>query len=306
LGRIYEAGAELAELHCTSSARDLDCLAVLVGAQGCLDRARVAVERRPGIRGAWSGVDVERAWVNIHAAEVAVVRLSDPVAVKAKIPNVIFDAEHVLGRSDKRFKSLDEYDKKKELQPDDRPFIAESVRTVYAATTRAFVQARSFRNILFSATFFLMLFSIAFGILSALLLPQVVMCGPNCPIDSPTLHLWQVELLGLFGASVVGSVAIRRMRGSSQPYAVPMASLLIKLPLGALSAAGGLVLIHSGFFSPMFPSPTTAQLVAYAVIFGASQQTFTRLIDRQAQEVLDHLPPAGRGSATSTTSDEQN
>jgi hypothetical protein len=304
LGRINEATAELAELDCVCRGHDLHCLAILVRAREWLGVARIAVERRPSPLGAWSGVDVERAWVNIHAAEVALIRLSDPVAVKAKIPNIIFDAEHVLGRRDERFKCLDEYNNKKKLKGDDREFIAESVKTVYAATTKAFVQARSFRNILFSATFFLTLFAIAFGILSARLVPEIIMCGPTCP-PPPSLHPWQVELLGLFGASIIGSIAIRRMRGSSQPYAILMASLLVKLPLGALTAAGGLMLIHAGFLSPIFPSPNTAQLVAYAVIFGASQQTFTRLIDRQAQQVLDHLPSANRDAASGTSPDQR-
>ena len=308
LGRINVARAELAEVHCTAAAHDLDCLATLNGAKECLDLARDAVERPPGLLGAWSGVDVERAWVNIHAAEVALIRLSSPVAVKAKIPNVIFDAQHVLGRGDKRFKSLDEYNKQKKLKPDDRAFIAESVKTVYAETTRSFIRARSFRNILFATTFILTLFAITFGVLSSYgQLPQVIMCGPgpNCPSDSPALQVWQVEVLGLFGAGVIGSVAIRRMRGSSQPYAVPMASLLVKLPLGALTATGGLILVRSGLFNQIFLSLNTGQLVAFAVIFGASQQTFTQLIDRQAQQVLDHIPTAGRGVANSTSTDEQ-
>jgi hypothetical protein len=76
-----------------------------------------------------------------------------------------------------------------------------------------------------------------------------------------------------------------------------MASLAVKLPTGALTAVGGLLLIRAGILGPAVASSATAQVVAYALLFGASQQTFTRLIDRQAQTVLDSLPSADRDPA---------
>ena len=96
---------------------------------------------------------------------------------------------------------------------------------------------------------------------------------------------------GVFGASLMGSVAIRRMQGSSTPYRIPMASLLLKLPTGALTAAAGLMLIRAASHGSIIAPPSTAQLVAYALIFGAGQQTITSLIDTQAQKVLNAITP---------------
>jgi hypothetical protein len=266
-------------------------------AEDRLDAASERVRRRPSIGSAWSGVDVEQAWVNIHAAEVTLIRFSDPVTVKAMIPSIVADASQVLGSRHELFRSLREFDTKNPLNPADRESIAQLVQTVYRATSDEYVRARSFRNILFSTTFVLTLLAVGLGILGALR-PGISMWEQN---STPTgLSLWLAELLGLLGASIVGSVAIRRMRGSSQPYAVPMASLLVKLPTGALTAATGLMMMRAGFLDPVIKAASTAgaaQMVAYALILGASQQIVTRLIDQQAQHVLDAVPSIDRDAA---------
>jgi hypothetical protein len=99
-----------------------------------------------------------------------------------------------------------------------------------------------------------------------------------------------VELLGVFSAALIGALAIRKMRGTSTPYAIPLASLLVKLPAGAMTAVGGLLLMRAGVLGPPVAMSATPQVLAYTLVLGASQQTFTRLIDRQAQNVLDAIP----------------
>jgi hypothetical protein len=309
--RLAAAWRELALSRINDAAVELDCLAreqrsgeqrQLDDARRRLALAREIVESGPSVCAAWSGVDVERAWLNIHAVEVALIRLSDPNTVSAKIPNIIADASQVLRPDDARLKQLHEY-KGKELKDEDREVIAQSVKTVYAASTNEYVRARSFRNILFGATLVLTLFAIGFGFLGAR--PEISLCDPTqCPARSCP-SLWVIELLGLFSASLIGSVAIRRMRGTSTPYAVPMASLLVKLPTGAFTAVGGLLLIRAGMLGPAVAAAPTPQLVAYALVFGASQQTFTRLIDRQAQTVLDSIPSTDRDPAKGTNADRQ-
>lgn len=278
----------------------------LDAAEKHLQLAEEIIKCAPAPRSAWTGVDVERAWVNVHAVEVTLIRLSDPTAVAAKLPEIIGEAEQVLNPDDLRRKRLGDYAKKKPLLSADRAPIAELAEDVYAAVATEHVRARSFRNILFSATLALTLFAIVFGILGSLAPSEVSLCAPNaatqakCPsgLSQPSGgDVWVTEFLGLFSASLVGAVAIRRMRGTSTPYAVPMASLLLKLPTGALTAVGGLLLVRAGILGPAVASADTAQLVAYALLFGASQQAFTRLIDRQAQSVLDSIPSADRDPA---------
>ena len=314
--RLHAAWRENAQSLIVDLDAEVDCLAQqlgpeisasaqrrLVEAKQRLHAADWIVRSRPGVRHAWTGVDVARAWANIHAVEVTLIRLSAPAAVAAKLPDIVADASLVLKPNDARLENLRQYEKCRPLQDEDRDAIAEDVKAIYTACADDHIRTRSFRNILFGATFVLALFAVGFGLLGWRSPEWVGLCAPRvqtvptCPSGrgAPTGgDVFLVELIGLFSASLVGSVAIRRMRGSSTPYAVPMASLLVKLPTGALTAVGGALLIRAGVLGPDVAVAGTAQLVAYALIFGAGQQAFTRLIDIQTQDVLNSIPTAGR------------
>ena len=108
-----------------------------------------------------------------------------------------------------------------------------------------------------------------------------------------------VELLGLLAASITGAISIRNLSGTSTPYAVPMVSLALKLPIGALTALGGLLFLRAGF-GPTVTSLSQAQICAYALVFGASQQLFMQFVDKQAKTVLDAATTPG--DKTKTTS----
>jgi hypothetical protein len=306
---------------------EVDCLARsstacerrLTEAKRRLAVAAQIIERRARPWSAWTGVDVERAWVNVHAVEVTLIRLSPAATVAAKLPDIVADAQQVLRPDDPRLQRLCEYANARLVDDGAREPIADIVTAIHAATASEHVRARSFRNILLSATIALTIFSVAFAVLGSFYPNVVDLCAPaaatpaqpasgpaaapTCPSSQPNptgTDVWVVELLGLFSASLIGAVAIRKMRGTSTPYAVPMASLLVKLPTGALTAVGGLLLIRAGVLGPAVAASATAQVVAYALAFGASQQSFTRLIDNQAQTVLDSLPSADRDPAKSS------
>jgi hypothetical protein len=108
-----------------------------------------------------------------------------------------------------------------------------------------------------------------------------------------------VMVLGMVGAAVVGAAAIRRMRGTSTPFAVPLLLLVLKLPTGALTAFLGLVLLHGQFVPGLSALDDSGQILAWAVIFGAAQQLVTGLVDKNAQTVLDST-----GSAPMTATKE--
>jgi hypothetical protein len=96
-------------------------------------------------------------------------------------------------------------------------------------------------------------------------------------------------------ATLAGAIALRGMRGTSTPYAVPVALILLKLPAGALTAVLGLLFIRGGFVPGLSALDSSAQIIAWAIIFGYAQQVFTRLIDTQGQGILHDV--AGQGAA---------
>jgi len=282
------------------------------------------VSKQPTPWGAWTGVDVERAWVNVHAVVVTTIRLSDPATVSAKLPDIIANAESVLRPDDPRLKSLQGYASSPRMDDSAIESIAQSVTAVHSATANEHVRARSFRNILLATTFALTVFAAGLGLLGSLSPRNVNLCAPQAQpgattsvaqaqVTCPTAgsapsggDVFFVELMGLLGASLIGSIAIRKMRGTSTPYAVPMSSLLVKLPTGAMTAVGALILLRAGMLGPAVAGSATPQVLAYALVFGVSQQTFTRLIDQQAQTVLNSISSTDRDPAADTGPDRDN
>jgi hypothetical protein len=110
--------------------------------------------------------------------------------------------------------------------------------------------------------------------------------------------LLTVELVGLTAASIVVAAAIRHMRGSSEPYALPVALALLKLPTGAVTAFLGLLLMRGGFVPGLSALDTPAQILAWAATFGVAQQLFTRFVDQQAGNVLGTVRRGERSRRT--------
>jgi hypothetical protein len=79
------------------------------------------------------------------------------------------------------------------------------------------------------------------------------------------------------------------MRGSSERYGLPVAIAVLKLPIGAITAFLGLLLMRGQFVPGLTALDTSAQILAWALVFGYAQQLFTRLVDRQGQTVLDSV-----------------
>jgi hypothetical protein len=104
-----------------------------------------------------------------------------------------------------------------------------------------------------------------------------------------------VLFVGIVAAAIAAAASLRRIRGSSMPYHVPVALALLKLPTGALTAVLGLLLMRGEFVPGLQSLDSSAQIIAWAVIFGYAQQLFTRFVDNQAQTVLNSV---GGPSAT--------
>jgi hypothetical protein len=102
-----------------------------------------------------------------------------------------------------------------------------------------------------------------------------------------------VEIVGLLAAALAGAFALRQIEGTSTPYSLPVAAAVLKLPTGALTAVLGLLLMRGGFVPGLSALDSSAQIIAWAVVFGYSQQLLTGLVDRQANEVLQKVdtPP---------------
>lgn len=220
---------------------------------------------------------------------------------------------------------------------EDRNKIVTTVRAASSEALREDLRLRSFRNIVVVTTVLLTLLAIGvalIGVFAQNLIPlcfapeetnqTTVVCPTNqsAPFTAQqpaepkgedidvmvarTTTRWDlivVELVGLTAAAIASAAAISHVKGSSERYGIPVALAALKLPTGALTAFLGLLLMRGQFVPGLNALDTSAQILAWGLVFGYAQQVFTRLIDQQGQSVLNSVrsadqavQPRGRGT----------
>jgi hypothetical protein len=105
-----------------------------------------------------------------------------------------------------------------------------------------------------------------------------------------------VALMGMLGGALSATFAIQKLRTTSTPIPndLQVSLAFLKLPAGALTAIGGLILIHGEFIPGLTDLDTQGQILAYAIVLGVAQQLVTGFIDKKAEEVLAAVPSKGR------------
>ena len=290
------------------------------GIYAFLDKARDAAFRDDPIPGRWAnwwrGTLVEAAYRNLHAARAQMVDLYDRNQLRAEIPQVVARANATLHRDDPRRITVEglEAESVESLRPRMRRVIADS----YEQLDLEHAQLRSFRNILFIAAFFVIVLLAATLVVVGLHPNFMPLCFPhevtdaqditrvtglNCPagegLDVPQrTDILIVALVGALGGSLAATLSIRNLKGTSTPYDIPVALAILKVPLGALTAILALVAIQGKFVPGLSVLDSQGQILAYALVFGFAQQALSRLLDRQAQNLLEGLPG---GTATEPT-----
>jgi hypothetical protein len=229
----------------------------------------------------------------------------------------------------------------------ERDEILGAVRAASLEARREIRRVRSFRNVLLVSALILAVGVAGVTIMAVLSPDKIAVCFvPDneivvCPTDSAevpsqdqptagaetpsaaqqvnidelvrdTARSWDVplvEIIGLLAAGLAGAFALRGIQGTSTPYSLPVAAAILKLPTGALTAVLGLLLMRGGFVPGLSALDSSAQIIAWAIVFGYSQQLLTRFVDQQANSVLESVDtpthaqlgtPAAAQSGTTT------
>jgi len=230
------------------------------------------------------------------------------------------DSPSPQNSDDQELKEKERKEKKDTVEAE-RGTIVTAVRAASSAALRERVRLRNFRNVVVVTAVLMAVLAIGVaitGFLSPTLIPlcfapeasgkAYVVCPtaqsatfPAQPgtqvadIDDATKDtvspedLLLVELVGLTAAAVATAAAIRRIKGSSERYGLPVALAALKLPTGAITAFLGLLLMRGQFVPGLSALDTSAQILAWALVFGYAQQLFTRFVDQQGQTVLDNV-----------------
>ncbi len=247
----------------------------------------------------WRGTLPEAAYRQMHAARAQMIDLYDENELQAEIPSVVARANASLHRDDPRQLTVEEL--RKDPPAVRRARIRRLVADSYERLDLEHAQLRSFRNILLSAAALLILITIATIVFVSINPELMPLCFPaDTPTACPTSNgsdahpqntdIQLVAVLGALGGALAATLAIRNLKGTSTPYDVPVALAALKVPLGALTAILGLVAIQGEFVPGLSQLDSQGQILAYALVLGFAQQAFSRLLDQQAQTLLEGLP----------------
>ncbi|WP_101948557.1 hypothetical protein [Mycobacterium sp. 3519A] len=258
-----------------------------------LDEALQIIDAAPRLRSMWNGIDIQATWFRIHAVDTAVIRFARPQVVRAKLPGIVADGAELLGSDHPRVVTLRELATQADWDSHARETIVHSVKAVYDASDSENMRLRSFRNLLFGGTLALAVIALAVACVDFASRGRWGLSDPMTSAGAPSILV--IELLGLVSASLVGALALRRMQGTSTAYSVPMATMLLKLPAGALTAVAGVLMIKAGVAGPTLTALNETHVMGYALLLGASQQGITGLVDRQAQKVLNGISSKDNG-----------
>ena len=278
-------------------------------------------------------VALESTLGNIDAVETSLLRMASRDQLIGRLPTVRAKVNRYLPSNDPRRMRLDKISRasKKDhfgLTQDKREAVVSAYHAAASQRRRDLVRAGSFFGVLAAAAVVLAAIALAVGIIGAVAPGKLPMCfhaesngsyavvcptattpatKQGAPEERPAGDLDDgirataggadvaiVELVGLLAAALAAAAALRGLRGTSTPYRIPLALAALKLPAGAVTAVAGLLLMQGGFVPGLSALDTRAQIIAWALIFGYSQQLLTRLIDRQAHGVLTEV--GGRGS----------
>ncbi|MFI5839493.1 hypothetical protein ACIA8K_07235 [Catenuloplanes sp. NPDC051500] len=280
-----------------------------------------------GLRDWWSGAAVDSAWMHLHNAEVLMVELMPEADLLAGRSAVVALVENTLTTTDPR--RVDMHAQLSQswtvVGTRERAVYRTALQWGFVATDEQYTRVRSFRNLIIICTIGLFLLAGGLAYLGSQQPALISLCFSNAvpadaavqatvqanevsalePRDIPAVltqscptgqngptggDLPLVTLLGMVGGALSAAVGIRGMRGTATPYGVPVALALLKLPAGALLAPLALMLLAGDFIPGLSGLDSPRQILAYSVVLGYAQQLVTRLIDKQADRVLDRVP----------------
>jgi hypothetical protein len=272
------------------------------------------------------GAAVERVVSHLDAVDAEILRLAPASHVYGQLPGVMADIRRQLPATDARVRRLGELSRShgEKLTEADRDLIASTQRAASAEARRQVRRLSSFTRVLYATAAVLVVGAVIFAFVGFLAPSNVPVCfnpvdGVVCPTsmtDNPTskpdatsgqpkpvtpavdtamrsgADRWDIALIegiGLLAAAVAAARSLSQLRGTATPFHVPLALAVLKLPTGALTAILGLLLMRGGFVPGLGALDTPAQIIAWAILLGYSQQLLTQFVDRQAQRELDNF-----------------
>jgi hypothetical protein len=118
--------------------------------------------------------------------------------------------------------------------------------------------------------------------------PAVLAAGSDADSRADNADVFTVVLFALIGAALTSvAFVIRPAPATALPaQSIRLFQAIVKAETGILAAVLGLLFLRAGVVPGFTQVDTRSQILIYAVVFGASQQLVTRLIDARSDALL--------------------
>ena len=260
----------------------------------------------------FAGGHTDSALANTHEAEVAILRIVPQVDLRWRGLAVLVQARLHLDPQDIRLQQLETVfaHQNARIEAPDRELLVSTLHAAYQAEEAERAKVRSFMHIVCAATVMMALIAVGFAIWAFLQSkaigtnfcflenPDDLSADPTiCPFGKGEANwegVWLIEFMGMLGAALAGAVALRKVRGTAGPYYVATSLLLLRLPVGALTAVIGIMFLSGRFFPGLTALDTPIQILMWAAAFGVLQETVMQAVDRQGRALLDNVRSPGR------------
>lgn len=280
-----------------------------------------APRRFAGFRDWMSGGTRLSAYICLHAAEAAAVRLLRTTQLEAKLPAIRDCVTAYLQKGDSVRVALEGLPdltapvNKALMRPsgsapqaaplsdmleDDQLIASEALAVAHHTGDRQQGEVKQFRGALAAAFAVLALAAAGVGIVGSLNPAYFPICGTAsthlCPSGAGApgrMDIWLVMGMGVLGALLSAAFALvgAKPGGVHYSFSLTITQGLVKVALGALTAVIGIIVLrtllsdHSGLLAAQ------ADLLAAAVAFGFSQQAFTQVMDNKATVLIKAASP---------------
>ena len=242
-----------------------------------------------------SGEAITAAWESVHQAERELAAIETDAEALAALPQLRSWMRQVM--SDRDLLSSYEQtfdDAVRAHRAPDRSTLRQAYQDAITANVDWHSGLRAFRNTLFCLGALLALLLAGLGIWHVINAGVVPLCSadsrPTCfgtsGTTSPARVIFEIELVGMIGGLLGTAFLLGRMEQAPSRYNLLAPQIVLKAVGGAATALIGVVLVESELIVAPAGGRTTAVLLAYAALFGFSQQLLTQFVDRRASDLL--------------------
>jgi hypothetical protein len=240
----------------------------------------------------WTGRDFDEAGQALDTASQALLVIQDKDVVKSQLIDMTAEVATTLGAKDSR--ARDYLDTLQKLADDTQTLLPagraqlRAIRAVCQSSDLAAQRdARAYRNTLIElgALLFAVLAAVALLAVASASFRRLFLAAEKPFADPGGWFVLELEVVAALAGLTSSVLTLRNYVGFQRSYGLPFIQAVLKGCTGAATGLLGVLLVESGLVGNV-DITTTGGVLATAIVFGSAQYLFTRLVDKQANEVL--------------------